>query len=956
MAKDLSVQRILPGGKALLDWWRGQYDHECTVVVLTESLLEPLKTVAPAEFKANLLSFSEFFSSVIAATSGMTPLRSAKSGHCIAAIELALQRMSQNGVDCADFQHLHGLHSAFAKTLAELRHNRIHVAQLEQIAEFARENMPEQPDIAERLEFVATLDSETRAVLRDAGLLFTSDVIEELLQCPPAPLGHLQLPIIVLLEQPTAPLWIDFFHWVAAGDNPVRLVQATTAKESALFKDPCVDPLAKGRPSPAWFSGLFDSQPADDLHSRPAIEILEVGEMLAEAEWAVRKAIEMEPEPVAIYARNFAEYAPLVLAASERFGCPVSARINTPLMNNPFARLRLDMLEVLASDDPRDLPKIAANAYWDLKPGSVVAINRLSSDARRKANPWKWLADQMPTEMGEHRGWIEQLIAWREGAADPRSFREWTHHFDLLRFLEPLEKTVNDVNLPSYERDLRAIRATDRTLNERALIDLGSDISLRHFVRIAKRILEGAETVFPREKFARVSLLNDEHALINYPNVIVLGMLEGRLPRRRRQDSVLPDPMREAINAFPGLAHPMPLSKEITYRERELFIRLCASASKSLTFTFPTTLDTRETVPTFYLEELEFAAGPSKVSKAQVPLSQLYPDEIRLLADQRLQHATLGTTPPPARELTVVENQDAIRPRSGEAIDIAELRSVLQCPFRAGIQYRIGLFQHRSRDPLTRLRRYPMRANLVTSADESAARVALYSVLDKDLTELAPEIDAWNLNLLERTGVRTIESLVKREFEFREAANSGPAESGTQQLGQNAEASFQFGTDSYTLRTSIDGLTKAFGRTTILKFRSSPIRAKSAKAEEVEDELLFFLFVVSKALKGIPLIAVDTPRSDRRTMLYFSNAEDSVRPIACDWLELKGWLDIATMNEFRVRAEARLHDSMLVMHQADLTAKPGVHCRTCSYGELCRVSRQYDDAEEIEMPDSAEGA
>ena len=157
--------------------------------------------------------------------------------------------------------------------------------------------------------------------------------------------------------------------------------------------------------------------------------------------------------------------------------------------------------------------------------------------------------------------------------------------------------------------------------------------------------MEAEKVTLPAETDG-VQLVESHSAFGDWDHVFALGLREGTLPKRRREDPLLPDP---AIHALSKLGKWMPDSFDISLQDRDRFAQIVGCAGVRLALSYPMTGVEEDSVPTAYIEDLRasvVAAGGTWLQET-IDRSLTFPptsESCLALSDFRIREAFKATS------------------------------------------------------------------------------------------------------------------------------------------------------------------------------------------------------------------------------------------------------------------------------------------------------------------------
>ncbi len=696
-----------------------------------------------------------------------------------------------------------------------------------------------------------------------------------------------------------------------------------------------------------WYSTLFSDRALPS--EPPEVEIFSAGDRLGECEWALRAAQTrmnrgLLAHRIGIFVRDIEGYGPLLRSASDRLGVPLSLVTRAPLLTNGFASLMLDLLRSLAGQAVSGLIGVARSTYWTVDPDERrLLVEKLLDLGPSGPNSWielrEWCKDQ-----GDGLSWLSAALDWRQKAISEAA--PLSHWHALIRELAEgtgLAQSIASPESPTRERDQRASVAMLRSVADRASVTGGSEptaLELSAFVTECELIWTDEETVLPSPR-AGVQVISNPYAVPEVDALFILGMLEGTMPKRRREHPILRDDDIDALNESLSLEVPIPDSFTLARRERDIFLTLCGSATKSLVLSYPRTEEESDNIPAFYLEELRVKLGKS-LAERTYPASTLTPVGPECLAASDVALFEALERPPErlrAPFLSTNAVKELVRPELSQGVPVAELARSLVCAFQAGFRFRLKLFREAHRDPLSQLARVPERARLAEASSPEAAEKALRAEIESLIVNGRREHEEWQSALIESAGQRLIDEWVRREFESREI---WPRDQGSESfdltLGDGLKNEIAVGDSKVVFKEHVAALGTINDYSVIKMYGSGVPKKELFEGEEPSSDVLRF---------GLPMLAqyrratgvgieVDGISGERRLLLAGKGNYSSLRSNAGENLERVSVSD--DLEPIFKRIKASLRAAVEILNQADLKPTPGEHCSRCIYGDICRVS------------------
>lgn len=645
----------------------------------------------------------------------------------------------------------------------------------------------ERPHLARHTNSLATIIARVEQELADKSrgpstLRFRAALERE-------PTAHLTFDGLLVLagseEHPVAEKWCT---WMALHGIPVVLAVDALAGSRLFPAGPRIAsrlgvPLEPPEGS-SWTDALFTDEvrgDAPELALRPAFDAL------AECEWALRGALARinagaNPSECALIVPNQEAYAPLATAAAQRLGVPLVAPLSVPLMTNGFARFIRDVMRAIVGEDIRDWGRVAKRSYIGHQPLMWTALETAIREAyQQEVNAYTSLAEYVRAKPSFN--WLAVCLDWREKhrtATFP--LRTWLNEFRVLIGVAGLAEVAGMGEGTAVERDRHAMTAIQRPLADEATLYGDQLFSLDEFVALAETRWEQEMVTVPAQTDGGVALVPMNAALRTYEHVWVLGLLEGTLPARRRENALLPDRVIHQLNE---LGIPLVDSHERARAERDRLARFVSMARTSLTLSYPLELDERDTVPTAYIDEIYRTAG-TKAERKPYDRSMTLPAlaDCLALSDLRQVQARQGTPLDlPIPRLSHPDAMSAVRPDPTKGITADVLDDASSCLFRATARHLLGIRPPRSIRHGFIFYGLPQTAALHAAPDETAAKESMLAALEERLTAVMPDVAPGEAELLRRRGRREVQDWISQEFKGRKRLRREAAQIARQPIG-----------------------------------------------------------------------------------------------------------------------------------------------------------------------------
>ncbi len=837
-----------------------------------------------------------------------------------------------------------GFHRALLRTLAELHEHRYDAPALREAANALLDR-----GLGSKLRAMADLDERVAEMLQDLGRSTLTRRIGAILGEEPDS-DEVVPRLLVFGGGEFSPAKLDLLRWFTSHGTEVTLVMDAAANDARLFgalertEEELGMRAERMAVSNRLLANLFAPSPGHGPELSDGVLIESAGDELAECEWALRH-IAAEPDvPTVLVVRQMEAYAPLLEVTARRLGVPVRVHRSEPLLSNGLARTFLCMLESLDAPHPRDLANVLECRYFDLPP-SVRARLKSLVDA-------KWEEAQLPPGIAdateEGFDWLSALLEIRASKSEPLSFAGWSEQ--VLALLAAESWAIPSEGARGREnRDANALSAMRRRIFDRVAVDRDDlrALDLSQYVAELKAMFADADVYVPAPQGA-TPVVSDPGAILGADRVIVLGLLEGVFPKRRKEDPVLGDEERAMLSGALSHLPALPDSAASAAAERDLFYRLCGLAERRLVLTYPRAQGDRDNVKAFYLEAVK-AAHP--VSALDHPRGELVPPVGTRVAECDLR---LGERLDAVPDLWLDERiiGDLAMEAARDAARTATLNDVLrlrECPFRFVMRHKFALYGPRGGESAEALLpRLALEAQLLAQPTPEAAREALFSVLDEALQERERRLSPWELRALRTRADAYILDAVSREFASRERWRSGdlPPVSGDAPGRQDGIA------QAVGLELDLDpaGVGETGGVPVLYYFQESTPRPNTmsesqdvVRQREAAEFREILLWGAQSAWKD-PLIVEIDAATGSRTRLCFN--------LPTGMSQRSG--DGATVHHIRERDDEdkrprreklkAFAGALKAVREGGIFTNPGPYCARCEYADLCRNAQEDREA------------
>lgn len=850
------------------------------------------------------------------------------------------------------FRH-RGLSRLLAERLSELR---LHGADEESLAEWAQQASPL---LKEKLQMLAALEGEARARLDARGRTLPSERIKRCLLAEPEAAGIKH--IVVLGSGEPNPLAEEWLRWAAGRGIKVDVILERLEGREGLFRPEAAAAARLGGFSsqtpgrPAWGTKLFSNESAEE---GPELVILRAPDPLAEVEWALRRCARLisqegvMPHRICLYARSLADYGPLVQAAAARLGVMASVPISVPLLTNGYTRSVLAALECLASPDVRGLLRVSRSSYFPSAPKFQAELwDVLKAAYRRRQGGWSAVEEWAAAAETEAAPWLSELLGWRrEALLAPAPLGAWIGRLRSLVARAGLAEAAC-AKPATAERDQRANTVMEASLRdtEFASAGQGRELDLASFAAFCRRLWTG-QLVFLPESSSGVKLVGRAQAIGDVDAVMALGLVEGSLPRRRREDPILSDEDRHELAAITQGKARLLDSREQASAERDEFVRLCCAPRRLLQLSYPASSDEQENVPALYLAEADRATGGRAVRVEKLLQELTPPVEEAGGGDAALAKALLEPSrPPDLPSLKTGEAREALAVDLEAGVDVGEVEDAAVCPFRRAARHRLKWRGQPFGSLFGLVSRVPKDARLALLDSLEGAEEILRSQYEARLEELYPDLEDWQAGLLASARDRLVSTWLRQEEAVRAGWPRGrvaaparlepplfhdrPMKAGGRPYRLKGEAELA-SDERGVLRVDIGHHFLNFGSL-----------SSGGSGLKLDNEWLMPGLFFLAGYRNDGHMVVEFRSGETRYMVSLLSTGDTVFKSSGDKC-----LEVRTVPEGRTEFMRGIKDlanqAITRIAESSVEAMPGEACARCPFGELCRCARDYGEQED----------
>lgn len=625
------------------------------------------------------------------------------------------------------------------------------------------------PLLAEKVKDLAQLEQLVREMTHEINYEFGVDKAQRLMESPAPvwPIKH----IVVIAGHRAAPIYNRLLQWLANNGVQITILVEKSRVSSLFQRQESLTDLGEtfDRVSEGWNTCLFGSESSS--HG-PTPKILEVGDPLSECEWVVRACQKLiakgtSPLKIGIWTSDQGLYPPMLVSASRRLGMQLNATVNVPLLTAGFAHFTLRVLQVLASNDARQIEKIASSSYLALSNIDRRTLIDLAHQAHHADSP-DWEALQ--TLLQDHRNLsdISGLLNWRSKSKEAATLAIWHGRLRELHIETDILANALFSDQSNSSREENCMTVMQRSIGEAYLkFEPDTVFTLQEFVQMVEETWSNEQCVWS-EKKQGVSLITNTRQLKEYDYLFAMNMVEGVMPKRRSEDPILTDKDIHEINQLVNPRLPLPDSIMESTESRDEFVRIAGSARKEITFSYAINKDDRSLIPTFYLDNLK-QAYQGEIEATKILRRQLVPplEDASSYDDRVIALGLAGdrvSVPPP--HLVSDEAKQKLIPQD-PALTVEEIAGSVICPFRSTMRYRLKLNPPAGRISLARFADVPTETGLCKATSREEATEALQAEIDKRIEALEPRLELWEIKLLRHASKRMIDQWVDNEFQRR---------------------------------------------------------------------------------------------------------------------------------------------------------------------------------------------
>ena len=853
-----------------------------------------------------------------------------------ALIGLTARRLSDDSA-FAGSKHLPGFYEAAAKTLQEMRRERVRIDSI---------GTP-----AGKLRDVALLQEGLRDELQRRSYCTLSEKIESLLGAPPT-LPNEAKHVLWLPEREWPELYLQLLEWIVRAGVDLRLAAEVHPGNADFFA--ATEVLRKRFPDCDVVNIDADLKPGsklfsdNELGSTGELTILEASDDFIEVEWAIKECRRrirndgIDASDIVIFARSLETYGPMLRAASDREGLPIAIDYAEPLKAHPFTRYVLRAMEAMLTSDVGAVVSLVRSAYGQIPREERRAHDKRIRELARESSFWNALGNA--SKAGELPEWLAAIANWRRIALDgQRKPSDWMRGIEQLMASTPWLQA-------SSAREEAARDMMVRSLNIGLLtLDPYEGVTFGEFVEFASKTWSAADYRVRTQGGIRVV---SDPAIIGAAKVVIgVGVVEGRFPSRRAEDPILLDRDRLALAQLDSGAK-LADSYERAREDDRDFYRLLSSCS-DLTLCFPATVGENPQERAAYLWELQTFPG---VRTEKRGFSQRFPkpeecDTERDLVASILWHGDPGFPPMDSISNRIdsltfafresqnsVLKDDILRAKLGllpQPLRMSHLRSLGQCPFQYFARHKLGISSAKG-DPMNRVIVNSIRRSNFNSNDLDEFRKSLLQGLESELESLKGVLSDHEMQVIRFSAPTTLDQFARMEMDARKQWKLKPYQVTPHDEQNGLRKNAKFGDTKIVLSPAVDILYKREETDELVPMRIG------WETDENQAKLESYLVMLMHPGDS-KYMMFDAYNHSRRT-LYCRRTDDRKEKLA-----FRGNLavDIGPkhLRELRNDIGKWMQEMLATAKSGNPIARPNSrHCPNCDLGSFCREAPYADPA------------
>jgi ATP-dependent helicase/nuclease subunit B len=351
---------------------------------------------------------------------------------------------------------------------------------------------------------------------------------------------------------------------------------------------------------------LFRDNPPNTLKEPypPAVEIWEMPNSLTEIEWIAREIRRLFQQGIAwaemaILCRHLTAMLPALQGVLMQFGVPFQIFETKPLGEHPLTRTLSTFIHLHENNYSRnEMLSWLKSGYLpiDLSEADLLRRQAVRQGVREGAERWLRLTSKMQGCSAAQL--VQATIEHCQTIAQTQSPREWLDA--LQRALNAVGFAQSDMHAQDSEVLLHALEVAQQVVSLLEPEALGTPSEWARSVEQSWAVTPQRLLASPRNA---VWLLEATRSRPLRPRVVfVMGMQEGRFPKRPAEDPLLRDEDRHWLNT--RYDHLLALSMEDSAMERLGFYQAVTCATQRVILTYARTERDRDAQPSFYLQSI----------------------------------------------------------------------------------------------------------------------------------------------------------------------------------------------------------------------------------------------------------------------------------------------------------------------------------------------------------------
>lgn len=832
---------------------------------------------------------------------------------------------------------LPGFHAAAVQTLQELRHHRVSPADFP----------ADEQRAADLTRLVDLLDRE----LERHRLSTLSHRIECLADAEPSLPQGLQH-ILWIGEDEWPPIFLTLLDWLVRAGCKVSILAETHPLDEHFFisettiKEAFANIKRVDLESPTLPIHAVFAAGEDPIHGEDDVRIVAAADEFVEVEHAVRYVRDLlregvPPSDIVLFTPSLDEYGPLIHSACVRLNVPMELDYRMPLLTNPFAQFCNKAISAAASGSLHAVAGLCDSPFADIPADSRAEAKRTVQALGSSDDPWEALRSRSVEHLPE---WLAEFSDWRKSAISAsRTMADWISAFrDLLARTPWLDLSTSS---PLHRRNEAALDAIVKSL-EAAAIALGERaMSLNEFARRARTRWQAATYAVRIRDPHGVRVTQSSWDIGPAREVIALAMTEGRVPKKRTEDPLLPDSLKKRIRSVT-----LPDSYAVAERGRREFYRLVTSARK-VTLYYPVTFGDGDETQSVFISDLQRALGTVRANvvgfERRFPVPSAEDDPF----DQVTCAAWNDMEPPTKEGCTLLETlaeevrrcddttilspsiQDEIS-RIPQPLKLSHIRAVEDCSFQF-LALAILRLRSQGEHAIWRMAAKTLRqTNLLDDVETLSQR--LNKRFEHELDAQRAFLSESELRVLKLAVPKVLELFCAVEKAAREKWKLTPIRQNARLVETNLRDTIPHRGENIQLDDTIDILYERDGQHVPLRFGFVPNDPDGVQDFELRAALLAVL-----QPKGLRAVLFHDITGGERMVLYqrerphenlFPNStNDNLRAHTAG---RDG--DRLTINEFLNETAARVRNAFDKMRRGVVHPEPGQHCDRCGFEDLCR--------------------